>query len=286
MPVPTPFDFRLLSGHFPRIKIALGCCNIAGPFRIVFGMSGVGTGKSEDGGRRIFATTRWSVVVSARDRAGAGSDEALETLCRMYWQPIYALTRCLGHSPEDSKDLTQEFFARFLEKDYLSAVDADRGRFRTFLRVVLKRFLANERERASARKRGGGKVHIPLDTTNAESEFQGEVGGGTPDHIFDRRWALTLLAQAEARLDEEYSRTGRTAELELLKPYLTMGNPALSYAEMAAGLRCSEGAARVAVHRLRKRFREIFRETIADTVGDPQELEDECRYVMEILARG
>ena len=236
---------------------------------------------------RLFVTTRWSVVLCARDKAQPASQEALEILCRTYWHPLYVLTRSLGHSPADAQDLTQEFFARLLAKDYLQAVQPDKGRFRTFLRMALKRFLANEWDRRRAQKRGGDRTHLSLDTALAEQQFQSEFAvGHASERMYDRRWALTLLAEAESRLESEFAAAGKTTELRLLKPYLTANLAAIPYPEIAAALPTTEGAARVALHRLRKRFREIFRETIADTVATPEEIESECRYVMEILAEG
>jgi len=235
----------------------------------------------------LFVTTRWSVVLRARDQALPGSEQALEILCRTYWYPIYALTRSLGHLPADAQDLTQEFFARLLAKDHLRVVQAEKGRFRTFLRMALKRFLANEWDRLRAQKRGGGRAQVPFDTAVAEQQFQSEPASAlTPEHIYDRRWALALLADAEARLENEYAAVGKTAELRQIKPHLTARHGEIPYAALAAALHTTEGAARVAVHRLRKRFRELFRETIADTVAAPEELEGECRYVMEILSGG
>jgi RNA polymerase sigma-70 factor (ECF subfamily) len=235
----------------------------------------------------LFVTTRWSVVLAARDKASPDAAQALETLCHTYWYPLYVLTRSLGHPPADAQDLTQEFFARLLAKDYLRAVQAEKGRFRTFLRMALKRFLANEWDRLRAQKRGGGRVQVPFDTAIAEQQFQSEPAAAlTPEHLYDRRWALALLAAAEARLEKEYAAAGKTAELRLLKPHLTARHGAIPYPALAAALGATESAARVAVHRLRKRFRELFRETIADTVAAPDELESECRYVMEILSGG
>ena len=235
---------------------------------------------------QLFVTTRWSVVLKARDKAAAGSDEALETLCATYWYPLYAFVRGSGHSPEDAQDLTQEFFARLLQKDWLRVVSPERGRFRTFLRMALKRFLANEWDRVHALKRGGAHTHIAFDTAVAERRFQEERPQTlSPDRIYDRRWALALLDDALARLEREYAGAGEEAEWQQLKPHLTEERGALPYAEIAAALQTTEGAARVAMHRLRKRFREVFRETIADTVCEPAELERELREVLQTLSQ-
>ncbi|HOX55779.1 MAG TPA: sigma-70 family RNA polymerase sigma factor [Candidatus Paceibacterota bacterium] len=236
--------------------------------------------------RPQFVTTHWSVVLQAQDKASAGSDEALDTLCRTYWYPLYAFVRASGYPPHAAQDLTQEFFARLLSKDYLRAVDPGKGRFRTFLRMALKRFLANEWDRLSAQKRGGLQTHLSFDTSLAEERFQDERGGAlTPDRIYDRRWALTLLTEALGRLEREHSSAGKAGEWDHLEPHLMQDRSALPYAEIASRLQTTEGAARVALHRLRKRFREIFRETIANTVADPAEVESEMRQVLEALSQ-
>ena len=232
-----------------------------------------------------FVTTRWSVVLSAQEKRWPQSDEALETLCRAYWYPLYAYVRRQGRTPHDAQDLTQEFFARLLQKDYLQSVDREKGRFRTFLLVALKRFLANEWDRAQAQKRGGSHTHLPLDTDLAERRYQNEPAAELPaDRIYERRWALTLLDQTMTRLRLEFERAGKGAEFERLKLYLTAEKGALAGPEVAASLGLSEGALRVARHRLRKRFREVFREEIAHTVSSPEEIEEEVRHLLAVLA--
>ncbi len=232
----------------------------------------------------LFVTTRWSVVLAAQDRAAPASAAALETLCGAYWYPLYALVRRQGHSPHDAQDLTQEFFARLLQKDYLRAAAREKGRLRTFLAVALKRFLANEWDRLRAQKRGGGVPLISFDATTAEQRYQQE-GADTlsPDRIYERQWAMTLLQQALTRLRAEYAAARKEAEFEILKSALTADRGAIPYGDLANSLKTSEGAARVAVHRLRKRFREVFRATIADTVEDAAAVEDELRYVARVL---
>jgi RNA polymerase sigma-70 factor (ECF subfamily) len=246
------------------------------------------TSESDDAGesqaRPLFVTTRWSVVLSAKDKTSPGSAQALETLCTTYWYPLYAFVRGSGYSPADAQDLTQEFFARLLAKDYLKLVAPEKGRFRTFLRLALKRFLIHEWERLRAQKRGGARTHLAFDTTMAEQRFQGEHADSmAPDRLYDRRWALALLGEAMGRLDREYGAAGKGAELTQLKPHLTAGRGEIPYKEIAASLGITEGAARVAVHRLRKRFREVFREMVADTVSTPEEVEAELREVIEAL---
>lgn len=232
----------------------------------------------------LFVTTRWSVVLAARGKSSPESAAALETLCRAYWYPLYAYVRGSGHSPHDAQDLTQEFFARLLAKDYLQAADREKGRFRTFLRVCLKRFLANEWDRQRAAKRGGGERPTSLDAAVAEQRYATELTTGVPpDRLYERQWAMALLEQAMARLRAEYTDTARVAEFEQLKSALTAERGAIPYAELAAALNTSEGAARVAVHRLRKRYRELFRAAVADTVSEPGDVDDEVRHIATVL---
>jgi RNA polymerase sigma-70 factor (ECF subfamily) len=231
-----------------------------------------------------FVTTHWTVVLSARARNSAASEQALETLCRNYWYPLYAYVRRQGHNPHDAQDLTQEFFSRLLHADYLKSVAREKGRFRTFLLVALKRFLANEWDRARAQKRGGGQVHVALDTSEAETRYQVEpVAELSADRIYDRRWALTLLEQTMTRLRRDFASSGRTGEFDRLKIFLTAEKGSIDYSAMARELGQSEGTLRVNIHRLRRRFRELFREGIAHTVSGPEELEAEVRHLMSAL---
>lgn len=239
------------------------------------------------GGAPLFVTTRWSVVLAAKDPASPDSGAALETLCRTYWYPLYAYVRSLGHSPHDAQDLTQEFFARLLAKQYLRAVEPEKGRFRTFLRMAMKRFLAKEWGRVRAQKRGGRNTHVSFDTAIGERLFQQD--GGAPlgaDRLYERRWALALLEDALARLGREQAEAGRSVEFVHLMPHLTAERGAIPYDELAAALGVGQGAARVAMHRLRRRFREVFRETIADTVTSQEDAEDELRHVLASLGEG
>jgi len=233
-----------------------------------------------------FVTTRWSVVMTARDKGSPESEAALQSLCQGYWHPLYAFVRRLGNSPHDAQDLTQEFFARLLEKNWLGAVERKRGRFRTFLIMALKRFLANEWDKSRSAKRGGGQALVPLDTDLAEERYLADPSPAlSADHLYERRWALTLLDQAMARLRAEYEGDGRGQDFDRLKKYLTAERGAIPYAEIAGEIGASEGAARVAVHRLRKRFREVFRATVADTVSNAEDVDAEVRYVIEVLGR-
>jgi len=210
---------------------------------------------------------------------------ALEKLCRTYWQPIYAFVRRQGHSPHDAQDLTQEFFAQLLERRSLADVDRAKGRFRSFLLASLKHFLANEWDKARAQKRGGGQVLIPIDAQSAESACGVDPADQmTADKVFDRRWALSVLDHALLRLREEHIREGKQDLFDQLKVTLTEASRSVRYAEIAAQLGMSEGAVKVAVHRLRQRYRELLRAEIADTVATPAEVEEEIRALFAALA--
>jgi len=233
----------------------------------------------------VFVTTHWSLVVSAGRNDTPHARNALEKLCRGYWFPIYAFVRRQGHRPHDAQDLTQEFFARLLEKKYLAGVDPSKGRFRSFLLASLKHFLANEWDKTKAQKRGGGQVMIPIDIKSAENSGGFEPADKlTAEKIFERRWALTLLEQVLRRLRAEYARDDREKLFEQLKPTLTETSRTVAYAEIATRLGTSEGAVKVAVHRLRQRYRELLRAEIADTVASPGEVEDEIRNLFAALA--
>jgi RNA polymerase sigma-70 factor (ECF subfamily) len=235
----------------------------------------------------LFLTTRWSVVLAAR---GTHSDEAahaMESLCRAYWQPLYIYARRRGHSSQDAEDATQGFFARLLKKGFLHAVQQERGRFRQFMLMAFQRHLANEWDHAHRLKRGGGQQAVPLDTVLGEKLYREETSSPntSADEAYDRRWALTLLEQTLSRLRAEYEQSGREGEFAILKQQLVAPHGHASYAEVASQLGTTEGAARVAVHRLRKRFRQIFREEIAQTVADEDDLEDEIRHLINVLAQ-
>lgn len=229
-----------------------------------------------------FATTRWSIVLAARHENAVESKQALETLCRAYWYPLYAYARRDGRAAHDAQDLTQEFFARLLEKDWLRAAGPENGRFRTFLLVAMKRFLVNEWHKNASQKRGGHITHVPLDADEAERRFAAEPELAA-DAIFERRWAMTLLEQTLTALEAEFTATGKSADFQALKHCLTTERGSISYAELAAKTGSNEGAARVAVHRLRKRFRELFRENIIATLADGEDVETELRHVVAAL---
>ncbi len=226
----------------------------------------------------VFATTHWTVVLAAGRRSTPESDHALEELCRAYWFPLYAYVRRRGHTKEDAEDLTQAFFARFLEKNYLAGLSAERGRFRAFLLASLKHFLANEWDKSQRQKRGGQALHLPLDWQTADSQFQIAAGAHpSPDQAFDREWALALLERVVTRLHAECVAADRERHFELLKPFLTSGTGEQPYAKVAVLLNLDEAAARAAVHRLRKRYRHMLRDEIAQTLADPAQVDEELR---------
>lgn len=242
---------------------------------------------TEHGRQGQFATTRWSVVLAAgANLSSAGAREALATLCETYWYPLYAFLRSRGYDAEDAQDLTQAFFARVLEKHTIGQADPARGRFRSFLLAALKNFAANEHDREITKKRGGGAPIVSLELEGAEGRFQLEPPSDeTPERIFDRRWALTLLDRVMSRLKTEGPRAGRKSQFEGLKTYLTGDQPQLSYAQTASALGISEGAVKVAVHRLRRHFRDLVRDEIAQTVSSPEEIEDELRHLWSSVSR-
>jgi RNA polymerase sigma factor (sigma-70 family) len=233
----------------------------------------------------LFPKTRWSVVVAARRDSSPESAAALEVICRAYWYPLYAYIRRYGHSAEDAQDLTQGFFWRLLEKRWLDAADPAKGRLRTFLIVALKGFMSREWRRASALRRGGAQGHLQFDTVFAESRYAADNHALAPDETFDQQWALTLLDLTVNRLRGELAAAGKPDDFEVLKTCLTAERGTIDYATVAQRLDASEGAARVAVHRLRKRFREIYREEISQTLADGADLEEELRHLATVLAR-
>ncbi len=232
----------------------------------------------------LFATTHWSLVLSAGRGDDTRSQEALARLCQTYWYPLYAFVRRHGRGPEDAQDLTQGFFAHLLENHALVTVDRAKGTFRAFLLASLRHFMANESERARTQKRGGGKIHVPLDPATAETRYGWEPADpASPDKVFERNWALTLLEQVLERLHAEQAAAGKGAQFEHLQDCL-MGSPdAPRYAALTDRLGLKEEAVRVAVSRLRRRYRELLREEIAQTVSSPGEIEEEIRHLFAAL---
>jgi len=227
-----------------------------------------------------FATTHWSVVLAAGGDDNRRSREALAKLCATYWYPLYAFVRRQGFGPEDAEDFTQGFFAHLLEHEALANVDRAKGKFRSFLLASLRHFLADERDRARAQKRGGGRAPVPLDVATAEKRFALEAADPTsPDKIFERNWALALMEQVLDRLRAEQVVADKRAQFDLLRDCL-MGDPeAPRYADLAVRLGLSEDAVKMAMSRLRRRYRQLLRQEIAHTVSTPEEIEEEIQHL-------
>ncbi len=231
--------------------------------------------------RARFHTTRWSLVRAAG--AGGGSREALEELCRVYWYPLYAFVRRAGHAPEDARDLVQGFFARFLARNYLAVVE-ESARFRSYLLGALRHHLTNERQRSRAQKRGGGRQVLSLELERAEDRYRREpVDPVTPESLYARKWALTVLERVLQSLELEQRERGRGAVFEGLRPFLVADDTGETLSVAARALGLTENAARVAVHRLRGRYRELLLAEVARTVDRPQDVEDELRELLEAL---
>jgi RNA polymerase sigma-70 factor (ECF subfamily) len=233
-------------------------------------------------GAGAFATTRWSMVLAAHGD-GPGARAALAQLCERYWFPVYAFVRRQGISPHDAQDLTQEFFGRLIEKEWLSAVERERGRFRSWLLASTRHFLANEWQRLRTQKRGGGAPVFSLDETDAEGRYLREPADPVDaTQLFNRRWALTLLDDVLARLQAEMEAAGKGAHFAAMKPAITSGRAAP--AEIAAQLQMSDGAVRVAIHRLRERYRELLRAAVAETVDSAAEVDAELQCLFAALS--
>ena len=233
-----------------------------------------------------FPSTRLSLIRIAVQGSNDESRQALTTLCRLYWYPLYAFVRREGYRPDEAQDLTQAFFTRLLEKKYLRDYERDRGRFRSFLLASLKHFLSNERDRANAQKRGGGASLLSLDAVIQAGELRYSLEPRselTPDKLFERQWALTVIDRVITRLQAESDQIGKGPLFERMKPYLAGAETRTPYTELARQLNTTEGALKVAVHRLRLRFREILRSEIAQTVAHPDEVQEEIRYLVSIL---
>lgn len=233
---------------------------------------------------RTFATTHWSVILLACENDSMEASEALDRLCRNYWYPIYGHVRRQGKGPEDAQDLTQEFFARLLQKEYLKLADPQRGRFRTFLLTALDNFVRNDWEKSRALKRGAGQSTTLLVMRDGEERYRHEPADGlSPDKIYDKRWAATLLENVVAQLRAEYVALQKEQLFERLKSGVWGDAPDESYQSLSAGLNLSEGALRVAAHRMRERYRVLLRQTVARTVATPQDVEDELRHLIAVL---
>ncbi len=229
-----------------------------------------------------FTTTHWSMVLEAAQNGGASN--AMAQLCRTYWYPLYAYVRRKGYDAANAQDLTQEFFARLLARNYLNVADRNKGKFRSFLLGSMEHFLARQWTKAHAQKRGGGQSVFSLDALNPESRYRMEpVNDLTAERIFERRWATTLLEEAMARLGAECVTSKKGDLFAKLQPLLSGDNGDLSYGEVGASLNMSAGAIKVAIHRLRQRFGELIREEIAQTVATPEQVDEELRYLVALL---
>jgi len=236
-------------------------------------------------GMSRFVTTHWSVVRAAGKTSSPRYKEALETLCRTYWFPLYAYLRRQGHNSNQAEEYTQAFFARLLEKRGLRLADSRRGKFRSFLLAALKNFLADERDRARAKKRGGEHKVLYLDFESAESQYTLQPAQQlAPEKLFERSWALTVLERAMTRLQDEFGSTKKRKVFEHLKVYLTAEKNSIPYREVADKLKMTEGAVKVAVHRLRHRYRELLRDEIAQTVDTEEQIDEEIRDLFAALA--
>ncbi len=232
----------------------------------------------------VFATTHWSVVLQAVEGQSPAAAAALEQLCRTYWYPLYAYVRRHGYSPEDAQDLTQGFFARLLARHSLKTVCREQGLFRCFMLATFKRFLINEREHAGAVKRGGSKVHVPFDGHDAEERYRLDAGEqNTPDKLFDRAWGLSILEATSRRLEEECRLEGKEKLCQRLSRFLPREHSDETYAAVGLELGLSEGAVKVAVHRLRRRYRELLREEVAQTVSSASGLEQELQNLKAVF---
>jgi len=241
---------------------------------------------SEDdrSGARRFATTHWSVVVAAGHGCDDTARQALTTLCEGYWYPLYAYARRRGYQAAQAQDLTQGFFLHLLEKGALQAAAQTRGRFRSFLLSSLHHYMANQWRHDQTLKRGGGRQIVSLDWDDGERRYHLEPADElTPERVFERRWALTLLNKAVDMLRDEYAQSSRLHIFDALKAYLGGQDTTVPYRELAAELGTSEGAIKVAVHRLRQRCRECLRRTIAETVADEAEIDEELRYLFQAI---
>lgn len=235
----------------------------------------------------VFVTTRWSVVLAAGHGDTTHARDALSHLCQTYWYPLYAYARRRGCSSHDAQDLTQEFFARLLAGKWLAQADQQRGRFRTFLLSAMQHFMANEWNRAHAQKRGGKDPILSLNDETAEQRYQREpLEKNTPESLFERGWALSLLNDVLRRLETEYASDGKREWMEAMRPALIADRDAINYANIAGKLGMTETAARVAVHRLRQRYRRLIQAEVASTVAGPEEVAEEMRHLFQTLAGG
>ena len=235
--------------------------------------------------RADFATTRWSIVLAAGRTDTPSSRDALAALCESYWYPLYAYARRRGYRAEQAEDLAQSFFARFLEKNDVQDADRSRGKFRSFLLVEFKHFLANEYDREHAQRRGGQNEIVSLNANDAERKYNSSVTNGvTPDQEYEKQWALSVLEGVVAQLTDEYAAAGKADLFARLRVFLPGTTGDATYRECGEALSLSEAAVKMAVHRMRKRYRHVLRKRIADTLADPGSVDEEIRYLLDVLS--
>lgn len=232
-----------------------------------------------------FATTSWTQVLAAREAPSTESRRALEALCQTYWYPLYVFVRRHVHDADEARDLTQAYFAELVEKGYLEDYDPSRGRFRVFLKTSVKYFLSKEREKARTAKRGGQTEVLSLEAPDVEGRYRYEPADPlTPEEIFERRWTLTILERVLDRLRQEQETAGSGRQFARLEGVLTGQDTDARYRQLAVDLETSEGAIKTAVHRLRQRFGQLLRDEIADTVSGPDQVDDEVRHLLGVIA--
>ena len=275
---PQPEAFNVLRRYWHGNRAAV---------RWIAMTSGSGSQSKSSRPQEYFVTTHWTMVVRASGSDTTSARNALEQLCQTYWYPLYAHVRRRGHSVEDAQDLTQEFFARLLERHWLERADESKGRFRTFLLTALERFLANEWDKAQAIKRGGGRQFVPVQLDTAETRYGVEPADQrTPEQAFEYRWAVTLLEEVLKGLEAESRREGEEESFLALKSCLVGDRASQPYAELASRLGITESAVKVAVHRLRQRYRVRLRAEVANTVLEPKDVDAEMRHLFAVLAGG
>jgi RNA polymerase sigma factor (sigma-70 family) len=234
---------------------------------------------------RSFPTTRWSLILSSAADAGAQAQDALAELCRTYWYPAYSFIRARTASADDAQDLTQEFFLHFLNKRILRSANPAAGRFRSYLAGSLRHFLADQADRRNAQKRGGAAIMVSIDVARAEQRYARDLEyRETPDRIFDRQWAVTIVMQTCDQLRDLLVGEGRELWFDRLQNFLPGGSEPSSYATVAGELAMTEAAVKIAIHRLRRRYRDLLRANVSHTVADPTEVDDEIRFLLNSLS--
>ena len=236
-------------------------------------------------GARSFPTTHWSLIVSSASDTEAEAERALAELCRIYWYPVYWFIRARSSSADEAQDLTQEFFLYLVNSGVFASANPAIGRFRSFLLASLRHFLADQADRRNARKRGGGVVFVPIDVTGAEERFSRDLRfHDTPEKVFDRQWALTLVSQACDQLQNSLVREGKGALFHHLRAFLPGGSDPPSYANLAAELKTTESSVKVSIYRLRRRYRELLRANVSHTLANPKDIDDAIRFLLSALS--